>query len=114
MSIGEEFSQKYRAIPYPERPKRPVREDFPSHTAYGKAMDEWEELLVQHKAALEAHSAAERAVEEEFKQAIAKEFGLEGHPKFEQMYAIAYEQGHSDGLDSVYWRCEVLASLLQD
>lgn len=114
MNIGEEFDNKYRAIPYPERPKRPVREDFPSHTAYGIAMDEWEELNTQHDAAMAAYRAAQFAVIEEFKAAIAAEFGLTGHPKFERMYAIAYDEGHSSGLGEVYMNCEQLAELLTD
>lgn len=113
-SLGEEFDEKYRAIPYPERPKKPVRADYDSHAAHGAALDEWETAMTHHKDREREYRAAQSAVEEEFIAAVAADLGLTGHPKFATLYRIAYEEGHPYGFSEVYQRCCALAPLLED
>lgn len=36
------------------------------------------------------------------KQDLIKEAGIEGHPKADKLWSLAYEQGHSSGLQEIY------------
>lgn len=40
-------------------------------------------------------------MDEEFKLALFKEYGVQNHPKREKMYSVAYEKGHSNGYSSI-------------
>lgn len=55
-----------------------------------------------------------RALEEEFKQDLFKEFGVENNPKRERCYNLAYEEGHGYGLSTVYDKFEDLVELIKD
>lgn len=51
-------------------------------------------------------------VETDLKAALAKELGLEGHPKFDKLYTIAYQHGHSSGFNEVAMYAEEFSELL--
>lgn len=47
-----------------------------------------------------------------FKADALKECGLEGHPKADKAFSMAWDRGHSGGLPEVYGYLEELAELL--
>lgn len=98
MSIVEEFEKKSRSIPHPESPKPGA----------------WERHKERYRAELEDYRSAQHFVDEEFKAAIATELKLTRHAKFNEMYRIAYEEGHSEGYSGIYNWCLTLAPLLSD
>jgi hypothetical protein len=59
-----------------------------------------------------------RRVEERQKQAmqlaeLAKEYGVEGHPKLGLLYQIAWDYGHSSGYEEVEIHFAQLVPLIQ-
>ena len=42
-----------------------------------------------------------RIEEEAFKKALAQEYGVVGNPKLDEVYSIAYQQGHADGFSGI-------------
>jgi hypothetical protein len=59
------------------------------------------------------HSEAQR-LEQQFFDDTARIFGYENHPKRSKLESIAWEEGHSSGLESVYHWAEELSELLKD
>lgn len=55
---------------------------------------------------------SKRELEKQFKVDLADELGLTGHPKFDKLFEIAWDRGHSDGYQEVYYEAEKLAELL--
>lgn len=55
-----------------------------------------------------------RALEEEFKQDLFKEFDVENNPKRERCYNLAYEEGHAYGLSTVYAKFEDFVELIKE
>lgn len=49
---------------------------------------------------------------EQFKADLADELGLTGHPKWDKLFSIAWEDSHSEGHQAVYNYAEKLAELL--
>lgn len=114
MSIAEEFENKASAIPYPERPKKPRREDFENNAAHGKALDEWEEAVTHYRDREREYREVHGAIHDEFKRAIAASLGLSNHPKFDVLWDIAWSHGHSSGYGEVEMWCDELSALLTE
>ena len=112
--IANEYSEKYRSISYPDRPSRPNRDDFPNHSLYGEALDEYEKKQSDHRDKLKIVQTAMGNIEAEFKAALAKELGLADHPKFDKLYSLAYEHGHSSGFSETAGYVNEFAELLRD
>lgn len=51
-------------------------------------------------------------LERQFKVDLADELGLTGHPKFDKLFEIAWDRGHSSGFQEVYNEAQELAELL--
>jgi hypothetical protein len=114
VTLAEEYDKKARDITYPERPKKPARENFSSHADYGAALDIWEREREQYKERERAYREEQGRVMAEFRAAVAAELGLTGHPKFDALYDIAWSHGHSSGFSEVYYWCDELAPLIRD
>lgn len=112
--LAKEFDNKYRAVPYPERPVKPKREDFPNNAAHGLALDKYDAELANFRDKQSASSAEAGRIESEFKTALGKELGVSAHPKFDKMYSIAYSHGHSSGFTEVAMYAEELSELLTE
>lgn len=48
----------------------------------------------------------------QFKEDLAVELGLVGHPKWEDLFMLAWDEGHAEGFESVYEWAERLSVLL--
>ena len=64
------------------------------------------------RATFEAYSADARRLCSEFERDLIEEHGFTGHPKADIAYAMAWENGHADGLacvaDKFEWLCQLL------
>lgn len=49
---------------------------------------------------------------QQFKDDLADELGLTNHPKWDKLFEIAWEEGHGDGYEDVYYYAEKLSELL--
>jgi hypothetical protein len=47
-----------------------------------------------------------------FKEDALKEVGLSNHPKSDKIYQMAWEKGHSEGLQAVYYALQELAKII--
>lgn len=52
--------------------------------------------------------------ENRFKNDVLQANGLEGHPKADKIYSIAWEEGHSNGLTEVAHWVHKLSELVKD
>ena|SRR6185312_330692 len=75
--------------------------------------------LVRHNAAVTEAAEANRrrredqaALDQQFEEDLAAEFGLTDHPKRGKVYALAYDMGHSSGLGDIYHHYSDLAELV--
>ena len=50
----------------------------------------------------------------QFKADLLEELGLTWHPKADLLYSMAWDEGHSEGLQRVYYCAEELSELLMD
>jgi hypothetical protein len=64
------------------------------------------------RAAMAAYYEEENALLRKFKEDALRECGLEGHPKAEKAYSLAWEEGHSLGYGQVLYELQNLADLL--
>jgi len=94
MSIMENINAgKYQnQVPFP-------REKFPNKEA--------------HYEALKGYRAGEHTARELFKKDLFEAYGLEGHPKAERLYEIAWSHGHSSGYYEVLNWFDELSELLE-
>lgn len=111
--IAEEFTKRAHAIPYPEMPQKPERGEL-TPRAYGTAIAKFEQARDRARAGREEYDRKNAECDAEFKAALAKEFNLTGHPKFDLLFRIAWDEGHSSGYSEVAGYAATLAELLQD
>lgn len=84
--------------PFPEMPQRPSTDE--SRAAYRLARRDW-------------RTEQTRLVHEVFKNDLAQEHGLVGHPKLERLFQMAWSMGHAAGLEEVASYFEDLSELLK-
>ncbi len=98
MRVAEIFSQKIKEIKYPQ-------EDTSYKLRIEALKKQIEDITVTHKASLFAKRQVYRdeinKINEAFKLALFKEYGVETNPKREQVFSKAWEEGHSTGYDDV-------------
>ncbi len=111
------YYERLKAIPYPERPKKPRFPTFDSTPAelrqyadeieaYNKVKAEW---LAEHR----KFSDKQDEVYAEFKADLLKELGIEKNPKAELLYSIAWQKGHAGGLADVWCEAADLVELIK-
>lgn len=111
--IAEKFKDKSRKIPYPQIPVKPDRDVFSSNEAYGKALDNWEFAIEIYNQEQRAYKQRQQEIKLEFKNALGRELGLSKHPKYDTLYNMAWERGHSSGYTEVAMEAENLSELLK-
>lgn len=111
--IAAEFTAKAQTIHYPEMPKKPERGEM-SASAYGRAVAKYEQAKDRARDVRLEYRAKQNECDEEFKAALAKELGLAGHPKYDLLFRMAWEEGHSSGYSEVANYADTFAELLRD
>jgi hypothetical protein len=112
--VAKFYSDAINELQYPNRPEKPKRENFKNNESYGKALDDYENgAMVDYKLAVKTYHLFEGEILKEFKEELLKRLGLEGHPRANKLYEMAWERGHSSGLSEVVYSAESLAELLE-
>ena len=102
-------------LPYPHKPTRPLlqsKHNSAQAEVYVEALKAYEEALVEYGKAIALYREDQRKLDAEFKQAAFKYCGIEDHPKRERAWSMAWEHGHSSGLNDVLHHLEELSELL--
>lgn len=113
ISLSERFTQKMKQIKvvgHEETLNRALNKMRNAESMYKEAEKEYktEQQNSRHKYREEVEK-----VNNEFKLALFKEYGMENHPKREKMFSIAWEKGHSDGYSSIESEFYTLTELMQ-
>lgn len=90
--VGKDYDDKSRAIPY--------FDNLSSREERAQKRKEYYQLRGE--------------LQGQFKVALAKYLGLVGHPKFDRLFDMAWEDGHSEGYYSVAQHADTLAELLRN
>ena len=83
----------------PNLPKDHVKQEVVDEEAFKKDMNEYQRLS--------------RQKEHEFKEDLKEEFGVLDNPKAERAFALAWEKGHSAGLEDVYSKFDDFVELIE-
>jgi hypothetical protein len=113
MSAYELDFESYKAtVPYPERMHKPFGQaTAEKHIEYGKwiqagGLDKWREDM-------NAYQASEADAMARFKADALAAAGITGHPKADEAYALAWQEGHASGLREVAMWVDRLADLIR-
>lgn len=110
-----DFEKYENKLEYPTRPKKPILGK--DHTSkdlddYKKALQKYEEDMISCKVKEKAYDEEYRRLYFLFKKDALNDVGLIDHPKAEKVFSLAWEKGHSGGLNDVYCELGELADLL--
>lgn len=111
--IAQQFTQRSRSIPYPEMPKKPERGEM-SARDYGRAIGVYEQARDEALKGRDEYRVKGAECDADFKAALAKELGLAGHPKYDVLFRLAWEEGHASGYSEVANYADTFAELLRD
>lgn len=79
-----------------------LREAIPTEDSKSKTIQLQEEVKTLRQRQRHLNEQIEQIREDGFKVLLAEEYGLSRqHPKFENVYALAYQHGHSSGFSEV-------------
>jgi hypothetical protein len=112
--VAEEAERRAWSFSYPEMPKAPKREDYKTGREYGRAVGDYEDAKEAVTAQRRAWEDGQTEAEQWFKTELARALRLEGHPKFDALYRIAWQEGHSSGFSEVANYADTLAELLRE
>lgn len=115
-----DFSKyEYEYIRKPNIPEKPLRQNYSSHTEYGKAMDEWENLLSVYREECETVDDKNRKnlkkIKESFKTDLVEDlgWGWMTEAQLNKVLDYAWEEGHSGGFGNVYSVASGLDDILE-
>jgi hypothetical protein len=97
--------------PYPNVPQVSRQE----RAARGFSLQlEFEERYKEHRIAVREWTREVHELEQKvFKNDLFEEYGVTGHPKAEKVWALAWREGHAEGLASVVDHFEELVELIK-
>jgi hypothetical protein len=91
-------------IPYPESPSKPVLPDLGSPNAlreYADALELYETQMQSWRERVAVYNKEVVNRENEFQRDLESYYEMTDHPKAGLLYAKAWQNGHSSGLDGV-------------
>ncbi len=97
--------------PYPKPDRNAKAKEYREYAdkldKFDKDMEEFNRMIAERKRKF-------HELEDAFKKDALEELGLSNHPHADRIYAFAWENGHSSGLQEV-WSClQELKNLLED
>jgi len=101
---------------YPEGlPKPFLKHDHTSAEAqaHTKALKIYEEKLPAYRKAKQDYRDEDNRLTELFKIDAFKELGVENHPKKDVLWSLAYDDGHSEGLNGIWYVMLELVELMK-
>jgi hypothetical protein len=110
-------SGNYRNQDYPIRPVKPYlkrgTETAATVREYADALAAFETNMVEYNRLITIFNTKQRELDAKFKVDVLAEYGLTGNPKANDVFELAWEEGHSSGYSEVMlWVCK-LASLVK-
>ena len=99
--------------------RRPSRPDLPLSTtaaefrAYADQLEVYEQALEQYDQARQQYVSESNALWQQFKADLETHCELVGHPRADQLYGMAYEQGHSGGHNEIAHAYIFMSQLLK-
>ena len=114
-----DFSKYEVKIQFPKLGLKPVLGNLSPSVEeleeYKRKLEEYEKRKKEYKEKLKEYRAEKQRLIEQFKKDAFKELGIEDFPEVvkERVFEIAWDDGHSEGLQEVYEKMEVLADLLK-
>lgn len=112
--IVDVYKAKHAAIKYPVRPSKPLRIGFPNNKTWGEALDQWEIDSQAFTEKRKQYGVLTDEVISEFKQELAKYYGVENHPKLDSVWEFAWEHGHSSGFSDIAIYFDQFVQLIKD
>ena len=100
---------------YPSSPKKPyLSKDHTSEDVakYNKELKVYEKEMPIYREKRKAYSVETYRLHQLFKQDALKELGLSKHKKADKLFEVAWEEGHSNGLNEVWIYMETFSELL--
>lgn len=105
-------------IPYPEKPRKPMMGKITPENArkWADELEAWQKELEEWNGKMDEYKRACNDLQQKFKEDVLRENGLEGHPKAEKVYYMAWSEGHcnGEGYGGVANWVEKLAELVKD
>lgn len=105
---------KYDCVKYPTRHARPRRVNFPDNKTWGEALDRWEKDTQGFAEARKQYGVRTTEIISEFREALAKYYGVENHPKLDACWNLAWEHGHSNGFSEIAIYFDQFVELIKD
>lgn len=99
--IATKYYNLIKELEYPKAPALPEKNKAESHVDFGLKMDLYESDKAKWITLMAEYRKAVGRIEDQFRQALFVELGIEDHPKRDKFYAKAWEHGHSGGLYEV-------------
>lgn len=109
-----DFSNYLESLERPVKPKRPFSGNQPTIAqaqAYIKSCEGYDALLEAYQIAWAVYKKREAAVLARFKQDALLEVGLSNHRNADKIYAYAWDETDSCGLEDVFAALQDLAEL---
>lgn len=112
MSIAEIYKQKSQEIKYPISDPKTLSdiEDMAGLKRREKAKEKYRKELREAK---NKYSEEHSKLQIEFKLALFEEYNVSDNPKREKAFSIAWEKGHSNGLNEVESEFSDLVELIK-
>ena len=97
----------------PSKPRLPHGPTAEQARVFADDMELYEVGMEEFRKHTEAFRAAERDAMSRFKADVLAENGITDHPKADKLYEMAWERGHSSGIQEVAMYAEELSELLK-
>ena len=98
-------SDDYRNKDYPSKPEKPYlkrgTETAATVREYADALAAWETSMVEYNRLITIFNTKQRELDAKFKVDVLAEYGLTGHPKANDVFEFAWNEGHSSGYSEV-------------
>ena len=113
MTLSQKYTEKKRKLKYPSEDVKRIQEieDMAGKKNREEAVMEYKKDLSLKR---QKYREEEYKIDQEFKQALFVEYGVQNHPKREKAFAMAWDRGHSSGYNDVELEFVDLAELMKD
>lgn len=111
-----EIEQYRNKLKHPSLPTKPMLSNKATAEDYRKHADKLEQYdrdLTKYKAEKDAYGDEEAKQLALFKQDLFEELEIADNPLRNKLYSLAWERGHSGGLNEIYYEASVLAQLIE-
>jgi hypothetical protein len=112
-----DFSKYENNMVYPVKPKKPIlcnNHTYQDVKDYALQLEDYEKAFKEYEKRWDEYRKHTYDLENQFRHDALDDVGLLGHKKEGKAYSLAWNRGHSYGLESVYQELCEIADLLLD